>query len=158
MAGHFIGEVNTEWMQHAGDDRRMRLLQDFTFVDDTGKMWNASLGSIIDGASIPEILWSSEGSPFVGDYRRASVLHDVHCKLRTDPHTTVHRMFYDAMRCDGVGVFRAKKMYAAVRLFGPRWLLEGDAAATPAHAASPEGEEGLPIDDLERVLDLVLGD
>jgi hypothetical protein len=134
----------------------MVLLDDFEFVDDDGKSWVAPTGSFIDGASIPEILWSTNGSPFVGDYRRASVLHDVHCSLRTEPHKAVHRMFYDAMLCDGVGSFRAKKMFAAVRLFGPSWSLPGDAGADAA--AAPSDETGISIDDLELVLDQVLGE
>jgi hypothetical protein len=30
-------------------------------------------------------------------------------------------MFYDAMRLDGVGFFKAKTMYFAVKLGGPKW-------------------------------------
>ena len=30
-------------------------------------------------------------------------------------------MFYEAMLCDGVSPFKAKIMYRAVKLFGPKW-------------------------------------
>ena len=155
--GQFEGEVKTEWLRHAGADRTMRLLEEFAFVDDREVRWVAPASSIIDGASIPEMLWSSmHGTPFVGDYRRATVLHDVACQERTRPSADVHRMFYDAMIADGVSRGRALKMYTAVRLFGPHWLIQ-----TPRGAAVPRAyavEPALNIDEVERALDHVLGE
>ncbi len=51
---------------------------------------------------------SSAGSPFVGDYRRASVIYDVACVERKHSDVAVHLRFYNAMRADGVptGVHR----------------------------------------------------
>lgn len=54
---------------------------------------------------------------FVGDYRRASVVHDYYCYPANRNQNTskqVHRMFYEAMLCDGVKKRRAKKIYKAV--------------------------------------------
>jgi hypothetical protein len=120
--GRFIGEVKTRWLQHEGRDREMELLTDFVFVDSRGVEWLAAAGSTVDGASIPDWIWSKAiGTPFIGDYRRASVVHDVACKEKTRPHEQVHRMFYDAMIADGVAKKRAMSMYTAVRLFGPKW-------------------------------------
>ena len=34
-------------------------------------------------------------------------------------------MFYDAMSCDGGPEMKAKYMYRAVRLFGPKWDTTG---------------------------------
>jgi hypothetical protein len=76
----------------------MLLIEDFAFVDPHGTNWKAPAGD--DGASIPRFLWTTVGSTFTGDYRRASVLHDVECVIRKRPHKSVHRMFYDAMLCD----------------------------------------------------------
>ena len=39
----------------------------------------------------------------------------------TDPWHDVHRMFYEACRCGGVGERKAKTMDWAVHNFGPRW-------------------------------------
>ena len=61
------------------------------------------------------------GSPFVGKYRRASVIHDVACVERTQPHQLVHHAFYEAMLCDRVPTSKAKLMYVTVRDLGPRW-------------------------------------
>ena len=118
----FEGQVTAIWLRHAGKDRDMRLTTDFAFIDSRGVCWDAPAGRIINGASIPEILWSSVvGTPYVGDFRRASVVHDVACDDKTRPHEEVHYMFYEAMLCDGVPEDRAVLMYTAVRLFGPKW-------------------------------------
>ena len=116
----FEGQVDTQWRRHAGEDRDMQLLSDFAFIDSRGVRWDAPAGRIINGASIPEVLWSKiVGTPYIGDYRRATVVHDVACQDKAKPHEEVHRMFYDAMLCDGVSEERAFLMYTAVRLFGP---------------------------------------
>ena len=121
MTGYFEGRVRTEWLHHDGDDRDMLVLEPFAFTDSTGVRWTAGAGDLVNGASIPRIFWTLVGSPFVGDYRRASVLHDVACRKKTGVSRDVHRMFYEAMRADGVDGDTALKMYTAVRLFGPNW-------------------------------------
>ena len=154
---HYEGEVRVEWLRHGGEDRMMKLLEEFAFVDDNGVRWVAPAGSIIDGASIPEMLWSAaNGTPFVGDYRRATVLHDVACQERNRPSADVHRMFYDAMITDGVAKMRAIKMYTAVRLFGPHWVIQTARGAATARAFGVEPE--LNIDEVERSLDHILGE
>jgi hypothetical protein len=117
----FIGEVDTRWI-HDGVDRNMLLLRDFAFVDSRGKRWDAKKGRIINGASIPEKLWSYViGTPYIGKYRRATVIHDTACEDMIESHEEVHRMFYEAMLCDGMLEERALVMYMMVRLFGPKW-------------------------------------
>lgn len=115
----FSNSVKTEWID--GDKRDMRLLESLSFRDAKGRVWDAPEGSVINGASIPKFLWHLLGSPFVGRYRRATVIHDVYCQHQFIASRVVHRMFYDAMICDGVRKVRAKLMYAGVRLFGPRF-------------------------------------
>lgn len=61
------------------------------------------------------------GGPFEGQYRNASVVHDVACVKKSEKWEDVHRMFYYAMRAGGVSETRAALMYAAVYKFGPRW-------------------------------------
>jgi hypothetical protein len=114
----FSNRVETEWLS---DGRSMRLLSDLTFRDPRCRDWTAPEGSMVDGASIPRFFWRAIGSPFVGRYRRASVLHDVYCQTQSCPSTLVHRMFREAMRADGVGRVRAWLMWLAVQCFGPRF-------------------------------------
>ena len=149
----FEGQVDARWLRQAGDDRDMRLLNSFAFVDSRGVRWEAPAGRVINGASIPEILWSQVvGTPYIGDYRRASVLHDVACEEKTRPHEEVHRMFYDAMLCDGVSEERALLMYTAVRLFGPKW------PARTAGARARRAIRRFEISRLVATLDAALGE
>ncbi|QDU60776.1 hypothetical protein Pan216_16280 [Planctomycetes bacterium Pan216] len=116
--GYYVGDVTTEWNSGGRD---MTLQQDFTYVDASERVWLAPSGSVVNGASIPREFWSVIGSPFAGEYRDASVIHDVACVDKIRPHDDVHRMFHDACRCSGVSPQKAKVLYAAVAVFGPKW-------------------------------------
>jgi hypothetical protein len=134
--GRFENKVVGVWLVEEGPDRNMRLMEDFFYYDPNGKRWPAPRGSIINGASIPWLLWNKWiGPPYVGNYRRASVVHDVACELREKickSSEIAHRMFYDACRCGGVGDKKAKVMYWAVRNFGPKWgIQEPEKVLTP---------------------------
>lgn len=120
----FQGDVECKWLIHGRHDRDMRLLKPFSFVDPNGRKWKAPKDFDVDGASIPRPLWATFGSPYVGRYRRASVVHDFYCKPEQRHLATsseVHRMFYDAMKCDNVNQVKAWLMYQGVRIGGPRW-------------------------------------
>ena len=118
--GYYRGRVVAEWL---GDGRTMKLLEDFSYFDPGDEEWDAQLGAIVDGASIPRFAWTIIGGPFEGKYRDASVIHDVACDKEDRPWPKVHRAFYTGMLASGVGVIKAKIMYAAVYHFGPRWPL-----------------------------------
>jgi hypothetical protein len=120
--GQFQGTVKTEWID---DSSKMRLLDDFGFVDAKGVTWSAPKNSLIDGASIPRELWCVVGLPYSGKYRRASVVHDVACDKRDHSWQDVHRMFYEACLAGGVAEQTAKLMYGAVYRFGPKWTTGG---------------------------------
>ncbi|MEW7988611.1 MAG: DUF1353 domain-containing protein [Candidatus Thiodiazotropha sp.] len=119
--GRFDGKVVAEWLEGNGPDREMKLKEDFTFVDQNGKQWIVTKGAKVDGASIPWVFWRIVGPPFVGDYRRASVVHDFYCDNKSESWQDVHKMFYDASIAGGVPETKAKIMYAAVYAGGPRW-------------------------------------
>ena len=84
-AQEYIGRVAVEWIESEGPDREMRLLEDFSFRDQDGTEWTVPAGSKVDGASIPRTFWAIVGPPFVGDYRRASVIHDHYCNTKERP-------------------------------------------------------------------------
>jgi hypothetical protein len=146
--GKFVGEVIVRWLEQDGVDRDMELIQPFDYVDAAGKRWGVPKGAIINGASIPQGLWIF-GSPYTGDYRRASVVHDYHCTIRTEPWEQVHRMFYEASIDGGLSRVSAKVMYSGVRLGGPRWELRRTKdlngrevfSALPVVSAPPTEEE-----------------
>ncbi|MEI6505722.1 MAG: protealysin inhibitor emfourin [Planctomycetota bacterium] len=132
--GRFIGDVVAKW----GDDGRdMTLVEPFAYVDPQDVRWDAPAGVVVNGASIPRAFWSLIGGPFEGRFRNASVIHDVACEARDRPWQAVHRMFFDASRCGGVGPVKANTMYYAVFHFGPRWRVE---ERTSIVAGRPEAE------------------
>jgi len=103
------------------DGRRFALEKDFVYEDTEGVAWLAPTDLLTDGATIPSVVWSVIGGPWDGLYREAAVVHDAYCCGQTAPWQDVHRMFYEAMRCSGVGSVQAKTMFYAVWLAGPRW-------------------------------------
>jgi hypothetical protein len=103
----------------------MKLVEEFSFTDISNVVWTVPAGTVVDGASIPPFFWNTIGPPFVGDYRRASVVHDYYCDQKTRPWKKVHRMFYEASLAGGVNDTKAKIMYAAVYARGPRWPTPG---------------------------------
>src|SRR5207248_10043860 len=116
--GHYSGYVEARW---ENDGRSMTLLSELRYTDPQGVVWIAPSGSQVDGASIPRALWSFMGGPFDGKYRNASVLHDVAYDQKTQPWKQCDRMFYEAMRCSGVGATEAKTMYYALYRHGRHW-------------------------------------
>ena len=117
--GKFSGPVRVEWLE--SDPRKMQLLEEVAYRDLKGKLWFAYRASIIDGASIPRFFWRVIGSPFIGKYRRPSVIHDVYCENQLRPAQDVHDVFKEMMLQDGVKEVKAETMYQAVNNFGPRW-------------------------------------
>lgn len=117
----FTGRVAVEWLSGQNPERDMKLLEPFTFTDPAGKRWHVPAGTVVNGASIPRGFWTLVGSPFTGNYRRASVVHDYYCDTKNEPWAAVHRMFYHAMLAGGVSELEAKVLYGAVYAGGPRW-------------------------------------
>lgn len=115
----FSGPVDVRWLTE--DKRKMMLLESVSFLDKNDVVWTAYQYDTIDGASIPEFLWDDVGSPYVGFYRRASVIHDVYCQRKSRPAQDVHNCFKEMMLADGVGKIKAEIMFQAVNRFGPRW-------------------------------------
>jgi uncharacterized protein DUF1353 len=130
--GYYNGDPITKWNR---DGRTMTIMSDLTYTDPHGEVWDAPAGSIVDGASLPRYLWSIMGGPFEGQYRNASVLHDVAYGRHNRPWQDCDRMFYNAMRCSGVDVVEAKTMYYALYKFGRHWKF-------PIKRAKPVKYEG----------------
>jgi hypothetical protein len=105
------------------------LQHDFSFFDSKGKQWKAPKATLSDGASIPPIFLSLTQGQWSPRYADAAVVHDAYCQrenkegalFHQEKWQDVHRMFYEACRVAGSRALRAKVMYAAVYLGGPRW-------------------------------------
>ena len=133
--GYYSGSIDTRW---DADGRTMTLLNELRYTDPKGVVWIAPAGSVIDGASIPRTLWSFMGGPFEGKYRNASVLHDVAYDQKNKPPPEVDRMFYNAMRCSGVGAVEAKTMYYSLLRFGRHWKFSVKKAKPVLPDSSPD--------------------
>ena len=115
--GSFSGNPKTEWLvDAAGEDRNMKLLANFSFTDPDRRVWPAPKGSIVNGASIPRALWSTVGSPYTDDYRRASVVHDVACDTAGVSRKEADIMFFHGCRAGGCSPAQARILYAGVRI------------------------------------------
>lgn len=119
--GKFFGEPVTKWLSEEGEDISMMMIEPFMYQDDRGLNWYAPKGAIINGASIPRKLWSIMGSPFTGDYRNASIIHDVYCNSKERSFERTHQVFCEMMRDLGVNPIKRKLMGFAVKRFGPKW-------------------------------------
>jgi Protein of unknown function (DUF1353) len=139
MPVRFIGTVSVTWLTQPGGDRDMKLNRRFGFEDSGGLVWTAEKNAVINGASIPQIFWSTFGSPFIGDYRRASVLHDYYCEVKTRSSAATHLMFYEACLAGGVGMLKAKTMYTMLKTFGKNWTVIAEGMNVNEHMVIEEG-------------------
>jgi Protein of unknown function (DUF1353) len=139
--GEFSGEPEAVWLTEDGtEDRQMKILQDFHFVDLSSKKWRAPAGSVVDGASIPRALWTIVGSPYTGDYRRASVVHDVACDEAggdKKKRRAADRMFFHACRAGGCSIWQAILLYLGVRIGAAASEIPAWQAAVATETAGP---------------------
>lgn len=100
---------------------RVRLLEPLYWREPDGRVIMVPAGLISDGVSVPPLAWPLVGHPYSGSLLRAALLHDWEIVDRAAPAREVHARFRRALRASGVGRVRAWLLWAAVRLFGPRW-------------------------------------
>ena len=132
----FSGKVVVEFLDEVEFAQKLRLLEDFAFTDAGGKVWLARKGSILDGESVPRELYSLGGLPFPAEYRKAAVVHDYFCRVRTEPWRRVHRTLYHASVVEGVSETQAKALYAVAYAGGWRWEPNGSSCFRSCHAAA----------------------
>ena len=132
----FSGKVVVEFMDGIEFAYKMRLLDDFAFTDAGGKVWLARKGGILDGEYVPRELYSLGGLPYPAEYRKAAVVHDYFCRVRTEPWRQVHRTLYHASVAEGVSESQAKALYAVVYAGGWRWESSGASCYRSCHAAA----------------------
>ena len=105
------------------------LLSTVTFRDGRGRDWTAPGATLTDGASIPPVFVPLLGDPRSDTFLAAAALHDAQCgagnealpQFKARSWEATHRMFYDALLAGGTEPRKAKVMFAAVYLAGPRW-------------------------------------
>ncbi len=162
--GEFSGDPEATWLTQEGTpDRQMRVLQDFSFTDPSLKVWQAPSGSVVDGASIPRALWTIVGSPYTGDYRRASIVHDVACDNAggdKKKRRAADRMFFHACRAGGCSIRESTILYLGVRIGAAAKDVPSWHAGISIEAAGPRlrrSDEELELErDFQRIAYRVL--
>jgi len=100
------------------DGKRQELFQDYSY-EINGYIINVPKGFITDLASVPRSFWTI--FPPFGVYTPAAVIHDFlysEYNVTGINRTLSDKIFLFIMRELGVGFFKSKTMYRAVRLFG----------------------------------------
>ena len=108
----FSPAVRAEWCLVGRD---MILIDPVVYVDPLGRIHRVPSGERINGLSVPRLLWRICW-PFEPLSRDASVVHDHLCAVGHD-WVDAAWIFYEAMRCRGVGPVKAW-----VRWFAVRWI------------------------------------
>jgi hypothetical protein len=98
------------------------LKNNLRFTDKAGVSWEAAAGLETDGASIPAFFQPFVGKPFDSAFIKAAVIHDHYCVRHVRPWRQTHRVFYEGLLAQGVDKLKAKVMYYAVYLGGPKWV------------------------------------
>ena len=97
--------------------RNFTLLEPFTFTRPSTEVITVGAGAQSDGASIPEILWSTGLAPF-GPWFRAAFLHDWLYRYTETPKDTANLILWEAMLAGGTPEETARIIYNAVRVGG----------------------------------------
>ena len=124
--------------------------QPLIFTQADGTIWTAPIGTLTDGASIPEAALPLIGDRFDPRYLNAAIVHDAYSQTdnaavtveqyRRRSWQSTHRMFYEACLVGGTPKALAKTMYAAVLIGGPRWEID---------SAEPSQDTNTPLGDAE---------
>ena len=113
----FSGLPITRWEEGS---RIMTLIEELSYTDRNNTEWKVKKGAELNGATIPRALWSVIGSPYVGRYRRASIVHDYFVGEGSNPDVSyserrkADKMFFRACRADGCSLKFATLLYIGV--------------------------------------------
>jgi hypothetical protein len=95
----------------------VQITQDCFFIVDGVKYWIPN-GYWYDGASIPRIFWSLVGSPFQPKFLAPALWHDWGYLTHVLPRSVYDEGFRTLLMDCGVGSFKARIMWSAVRTGG----------------------------------------
>lgn len=114
-------------------EQQYYLADDFEILDFFSKSLNRKISIkvpsalLIDGASIPRFFWRIIGHPMMSRFWIAFVIHDygygntnLCSEIKALKRKELELLFYDLLRDQNLGWFKASSMYRAVKSFG--WL------------------------------------
>lgn len=156
QAGRFDGRIIVEWVDENPFVASMRLVEDFSFTQSSGKTWLVPAGSIVDGRSISPLFVHLSGHPFEGGFRQSAVVYDHAAKQQTQPWQEAQKMFFEASVAEGILPIEAKVMFLLINATGPRWVVRGESSCFNQchHTGDPE-LVWRPLVDDEPVLGLI---
>lgn len=96
------------------DGRRWTVIEPFTYMMRSGRMFKVEAGFITDFASVPRAFWRL--IPPTGTYSPAAVVHDWLYRHNGVTRTEADGIFRDIMAELGVGWLTRQTMWAAVRV------------------------------------------
>ncbi|MEP3180397.1 MAG: DUF1353 domain-containing protein [Lentilitoribacter sp.] len=116
-----------EWFDNYATCRTLKMPLGY-FDSISGLGFEAPVGTITDGASIPPFLIPLIGDRFNKEFSRAATLHDwyVHRVALDDgeySYTKIQRMFYHALLDSNVDPLKAKAMFLAVLVGANKYKL-----------------------------------
>ena len=137
--------------------KNCKLKSDFGYIDPDKIGWLAKAGDKTDGASIPSWAQHFVGGQFEKEFVKAAVIHDHYCVRLVRPWRQTHRVFYHALVESGVNKLKAKLMYAAVVIGGPKWTAVDIVPGKPC-ALGEACTFSLPLRNLPKEGNLVSGE
>lgn len=111
------GEPAVHWAACRNGTRDMILDRPVLYVDPQGGRWHVPAGFRCNGLSVPRFLWRLV-HPYEPLTRDASVVHDWICTRPWISWARGARVFYQAMRANGVSSRSALIRYLAVLIVG----------------------------------------
>ncbi len=134
-----------------GSELKELVDEQLVFIDSKGTEWVAPMGTLTDGASVPRLALAITDGRFDKEFLKAAIVHDAYSQsdnasrtpdqYQQRPWKAVHRMFYEAALAGGTSPEKARLMFAAIWLAGPRWNdPEGDLSEVPDEVLQEEFE------------------
>lgn len=110
-------------------NRNCFLTYKLRYTDPNNIVWQADSNDVTDGASIPTWAQPIIGDPYNPHFIKPAAIHDHYCEKqhRVRGWRETHKMFYQGLLNQGVLETKAKIMYLAVYIGGPKWrtLIKG---------------------------------
>ena len=152
----FDGRMIVEWVDENPFIASMRLVEDFSFTQASGKRWPVPAGSIVDGRSMSPLFVRLSGHPFEGGFRRTAVVYDHAAKQQSEPWREAQIMFYEGSVTEGILPIEAKVMYLLINATGPRWVVRGESSCfNQCHHTGDAELVWRPLVDDEPVVGLI---
>lgn len=153
--GRFEGPLAVEAVDDIRYLNRLRLLEDFSFIDAAGTRWTLARGAVGDDRVVPRALRPLAGLPAEEAYPRAAVVYNVLAWRRDQPWRRAVRLLHGAARAEGVDETQARLLYVAAYAGGWRWEVAGSRCYGTCHLGALAWQPDPTAADLAPVADWV---